>query len=156
MGQLVPEGRPPVEVAALTRLRRVECYYGTKAHPESAETGETHGSHREVGVRGVRLDAYRVLRRIAVSRRQRVYCLDGECCHRTGEDARLLLVEEEPEPAARGFNRGVVGKCVEQIERVLDPDVVGVAPEGPLQVLARVLDFAEPKLILTKSRERRP
>ena len=145
VGDLVPEGAAPVEVADLTCRRRVESEHRAEAHAESAETGQPHGANREVGVRRIDLHPDRRRRLEAVALGERRPGLLRQFDHVGGQQVGLAVVDVELEVLA--LDLPVVAERVEQVERVLGPDVVGVAREGGFQVGASGLDIAQPELV---------
>ena len=143
--QLVPQGRAPVELSDRPRGGRVDGGHGPEAGAEAGQPGQAHRAHGEVGVIGIDLDPHRPLRLVAVALGQARVGLFGQGRGVGSEQVRLLAVEQDAK--VLGARLAVLRERVEEVQRVLDPDVVGVALERGLEVPAAVLDRAEAELV---------
>ena len=146
--ELVPERGAPVEVSDLARRGRVEGQHRTEAHAQGAQSGEPDRADRKVGVRRIELDPDRRRRLEAVAFDQHGPGLFRQLDHVRRQQFRLALVDMELEVLA--LDRPVLDERVDEVERVLDPDVVRVAREGRLQVRLPGLDLPQAKLVLAE------
>ena len=93
----------------------------------------------------VDLDANRWRRRVLVRRRESRVRRLGELRDVRFEQRRLVFLDHEDEVIR--LDLVIVLERVEQIERVLDPDVVRIAGERRRQVLFPRRDLTEPQLV---------
>ena len=96
-------------------------------------------------MRRIDLDANGRRRFKAVALGQRRPGLLRQFDHVGGQQFRLAIVDVELEVLALDFP--VLAERVEQVERVLRPDVVRIASEGSLEVRPSGLDIPQPELV---------
>ena len=120
---------------------RVDRHDAPEADAERAEAGEPHRAHGEVGVAREDLDPDGPFDAIAVARLELLERLVGIRGQVRLEQRRLLATDEELQ--ASDALRLVAVEAVEQVERVLGPDVVGIAGEGGLEARPPARDVAE-------------
>ena len=145
MRDLMPEGGPPVELAGLARRRRVHRQHRPETHTQSAESHQPDGADGEIGVPGEDLHSNRRGWLEAVSLRKPVISLLGQIPHVERKKLRLLCVDDQLKPLRPSLL--VLTESIEEIERVLVPNIIWIAVERDLKVAATVFDRTDAKLI---------
>ncbi len=136
--QLVPGGRGPVEVAHRARRGRVHRQDRPEAHAERTEPRQADGPDREVGVPPVNLEPDRGGRPVPIPDGERVVRPLEERSEVEGKNLDFFRRGDEHEATVR--DGPILGEFVEEVERVFVPDVIGIAPERPLQSGAAAVD----------------
>ncbi len=135
VGELVPEGRFPLELAG-SRFRRVERHDTAETDTERVEHARQAGdSHREVVVLGKELDEDRSLRRELVARREAVERLMRERNRVLLQQRGLVLLELEDQIAVADGDELV--ERVQQVEHVLGRLVIRIELERGFERLPR-------------------
>ena len=145
VGDLVPEGRGPVELAPAARGGRVHRHHRAEAHPQRPEPREPDRAHREIRVAGEELEPDRDGRLVLVALGEGPVGLLGQRAHRPRQQFRLPPVDDDPE--VLGLGNAVALEGVQKVEGVLVPRIVRIAREGPLELRAPLFDRAHPKLV---------
>jgi hypothetical protein len=152
--ELVPQGRAPVELADPSGRGGVHGQDAPKAHPEYADARQSGRPHGEVGVARVELEPHRGGWLVAVAFHQlRVGLLSQRRCVRL-EQVRLVVSQEDRE--VLGPHRHVPVVRVQQIQRVLVPDVERIPGERLLKSFPRLLDATEPQQVDAKDPQASP
>src|SRR6185369_1542493 len=138
---LVPECAAPIELARFTRQRGILCDYKSKTDSERAESRHTERAYREVFVVLKNLDDDRTFGREVILRRQLRGGFFEQVRGIRGEHVALLSGGfDNKRTALRLFE---VAHGVEQVERVLGPNVERVAFESLLDCFASGFHLAQ-------------
>src|SRR5262245_42673590 len=150
---LVPERAPPVDLS-VARRRRIQRDDLAEADTQRAEPRQAERANGEVFVVRENFDCDRRARREFVFRREFGFCLVQQLDGVWGQDVTLFRVGLDNEIAV--FRLAVLFHSVEQVERVLGPDVERVALERLLYGRASLFDLAQAQQAHSQSQMRRP
>src|SRR5262245_58410382 len=150
---LVPERAPPVELSVARRGRILRDDLA-EADPQRAEPRQAERANGEVIVVREDFDCDRGARREFVFRREFGLCLVQQLGGVWGQDVTLLSVGLDDEIAV--FRLAVLFHRVEQVERVLGPEVERVALERLLYGRAPLFDLAQAQQSHSQGKMRRP
>ena len=145
VGDLVPEGRRPVELAPAARGRGIHGHHRAEAHPQRPEAGEPDRAYGEIGVTGEEFKPDRGGWVVLVALGQGLIGPLGQLGHERGQQLRFPTVDGDDE--VLGLGDAIALEGVEEIEGVLVPRVEGIALEGPLEFGLTFFDRAHPQLV---------
>src|SRR5215510_9278687 len=151
---LVPERAPPVEQLSVARRGRILRDDLAEANPQRAKPRKAERADGEVFVIGENLDGDRGARREFIFRREFGLCLVQQLGGVWDQDVTLLSVSLDDEIAV--FRLAVLFHRVEQVERVLCPEVERVALERLLYGGASLFDLAQAQQAHSQGQVRRP
>ena len=116
-----------------------------EAHAQRAKSGQSHGTHREVGVIPIELEPDRRGRLVAVAHRERIVRLLQQ--RHDVQRQQLRFVRRGHHTEASAIDRAERLHLVEQVERVLVPQVERIERERPFQRGAPGIHLPDAQLV---------
>ena len=131
MGQFVPCGGTDIEGTTWPRFWCIHHQQRPEGHAECTESSQAHCAYRKVGVTIEQLEPDRCGRPVLVARREGVVGLFQQRAKGAGQEFGISWMRHDLE--SRRADGAEFRELVEQVERVLVPQVIRIERKGAFE-----------------------